>query len=104
VNLAARKRVGLPRTVDVRTQFCAQSLNGAPRDHFDRCYAKAQCLAHEEAVAAFEAEAERGQDPDLKAFAARALPKLKEHLHMIKAIVMKFEKESGHESSKETSK
>ena len=30
-----------------------------------------------ESVAAFEAEAERGQDPDVKALAAKALPHIK---------------------------
>jgi len=94
-SLAAQKRIALPRTVDVRSQFCAQSLKGASRETFDKCYSKAQLNAHMEAVATFEAEAERGQDPDMRALAARALPHIKEHLQMIKPIAARFEKENS---------
>jgi len=99
-SLAARKRIALPRALDVRSQFCAQSLQGAPRESFDKCFAKAQLTAHMEAVAAFEAEAERGQDADMKALAARALPHLKEHLQMIKPIAKKYESEQEERSEK----
>jgi putative membrane protein len=98
--LAARKQLALPRMVDARARFCAQSLSGLSGEMFDRCYAKAQWNAHMEAVATFEAEAERGQDADLRAFASRALPRLKEHLKMIKPIAMKYEKDDRSESGK----
>jgi len=91
--LAAQKRIALPRQVDARAQFCSQSIAGLSQEHFDRCYAKAQCIAHMEAVAAFEAEADRGQDPDMKAFASKYLPRIKEHLNKIKPMAMKYEKE-----------
>jgi len=91
--LAARKRVPLPRTVDARAQFCAQSLAGLSGQDFDRCYAKAQLIAHMDAVGTFESEAERGQDSDMKALAAKALPRIKEHLRMIKPIATRYEKE-----------
>lgn len=91
--LAAQKRIPLPRTADFRAQFCAQSLNGLTGEEFDRCYAKAQLLTHMDAVATFEAEAERGQDPQVKALAARVLPHIKGHLKMIRPIAMKYEKE-----------
>jgi putative membrane protein len=84
--LAAQKGLALPRTLDARATYSAQSLQGEPREKFDTCYAKAQLVLHMEAVAAFEAEAQRGQDPDVKAMAAKALPKLKSHLKMIKPI------------------
>lgn len=100
--LAAQKRVALPQQVDVRAQYCVQSLRGASRETFDRCYAKAQLNLHTEAVAAFEAEAERGRDADMKAFAAKALPRIKEHLKTIKPIAEKFEKEHPTEGEKET--
>jgi len=93
MGLASQKRITLPRSVDARAQFCAQSLMSAPRESFDKCYAKAQLQAHMEAVAAFEAEAERGQDADVKALAAKTLPVIKEHLEMIKTIAKRYEKE-----------
>ena len=97
--LAAQKGIRIPQTVDIRSQFCAQSLAGLSGEKFDHCYAKAQLVAHMEAVAAFEAESERGIDPDMRAMAARALPKIKSHLEMIKPIAKKYmkEKEEGSE-------
>jgi len=91
--LAAQKGIPLSNAVDVRARFCAQSLAGLSGEEFDKCYAKAQLTAHMEAVAAFEAESQRGQDRDLKALAAKSLPHIKEHLAMIKPIAMRFEKE-----------
>jgi len=91
--LAARKAYPLARALDARAQFCNQSLAGLTGEKFDQCYAKAQLVAHMEAVATFEAEAERGQDSETRELAAKALPKIKEHLRMIKPIAKRFEKE-----------
>ena len=91
--LASRKQIALPRTVDPKSQFCAQSLAGLSGEKFDRCYAKAQLVIHMDSVAMFEAEAERGQDPEVKALAAKALPHIKHHLATIKPIAMRYEQE-----------
>ena len=56
-NLAARKRMALPREMSYGHQFCAQSLAGLSGEEFDRCYAKAQLVLHMSSLAAFEAEA-----------------------------------------------
>lgn len=101
MTLAARKRIAVPRAVDVRAQFCAQSLQAVPRDDFDKCYSKAQLAAHIEALEAFESEAERGQDPEMKALASRSLSHIKEHLKTIKSIAMKFEKEHSDGNDKQ---
>jgi len=91
--LASRKGIALPRQLDARAQFCGDSLANLSGADFDSCYAKAQCVAHMEALAAFTAEAERGQDPEIKAWAARTLPHIKEHLAMIKPHAERAEKE-----------
>ncbi len=93
MELASKKQMALPRTLDPKSQFCAQSLAGLSGEKFDRCYAKAQLTAHMQQVAEFEAEAERGQDPDVKALAAKSLPHIKHHLAMIKPIAMRYEQE-----------
>ena len=80
-------------------QFCAQSLAGLSGEEFDRCYAKAQLVAHMDSLGIFEAEAERGQDPQVKALAAKAVQHIREHLRMIRPIAMKYEKEK-HEKRK----
>lgn len=93
MDLAATKGIALPTALDVKTQFCGQSLAGLSGKDFDNCYAKAQFLAHMDAVSEFETEAERGQDPEIKTWAAKTLPKIKQHLAMIKPHAMKAEKE-----------
>jgi len=93
LTLTARKRISIPQGIDARAQFCAESLAGLTGPEFDKCYAKAQLVIHMDSVAMFKAEAERGQDPDIKALAAKALPKIEEHLQAIKPIAMKYEKE-----------
>jgi putative membrane protein len=98
MNLAAQKGIALPRTTDYRSQFCAQSLAGLSGEEFDKCYAKAQLLVHMDAVAVFEAEAQRGLDRDVKAWAAQTLPRIKEHLKMIKPIAKRYMKEEESEN------
>ncbi|WP_413624349.1 DUF4142 domain-containing protein [Luteibacter sp. Lutesp34] len=53
---------------------------------FDKAYAKTMVADHEEAVAIFETEIEKGSNPELKAFAKKTLPKLKHHLEMAKSL------------------
>jgi hypothetical protein len=52
-----------------------------------------------DAVAQFEAESQRGIDPDMKALAARALPRIQEHLKTIKPIAKKYMNEKKSEST-----
>jgi putative membrane protein len=54
---------------------------------FDSQFMNHMVKHHEKNIALFEKEAQDGQDPDLKAFAAKTLPTLKEHLQMAKQIV-----------------
>ena len=51
---------------------------------FDRAYDEMQQQAHEEAVALFSDYARNGDNPDVKAWAAKTLPHLREHLEMVK--------------------
>lgn len=47
---------------------------------FDRGFMEAQVKAHQEAIALFEAQANGGGDAELKAFAQKQLPALRNHL------------------------
>jgi putative membrane protein len=53
---------------------------------FDREYIKHQLADHHKAVALFEKQSRSGKDAELKAFAARALPTLKEHQRLAREI------------------
>lgn len=56
-------------------------LQGA---EFDKAYAKAMVKDHDEDVAAFQKQAENGQSPEIKAFAAKTLPVLQSHQQLAK--------------------
>ena len=99
--LAARKGVALPASITPGHQFCAQSLEGLSGEEFDCAYAIAQHVLHVATIAMFEAEAERGQDPEMKAFAAKTLPHIKAHTKELKPIAMRYEKMKMEKEEKE---
>jgi putative membrane protein len=61
-------------------------LSGAD---FDREYMRNQVKDHEKAVALFERQANSGSDADLKAFATKTLPTLREHHQMARDLAAK---------------
>ena len=58
-------------------------LEGA---QFDREFLSYQVMHHEKDTAAFSVQAKEGQDPDLKAFAAKQLPILQGHLQQARTL------------------
>jgi len=93
MQVAGDKGVTMPEALDARAAFCAQSLAGLSGEEFDKCYAKAQLIAHMDSAAMFKAEAERGTDPQMKAYAAKTLAHIEDHLNTIKPIAMKYNPE-----------
>ncbi len=88
--LAQQKKVMLPLEVNPahkETMAKLSKLNGA---EFDRAYVMAMVADHLKDVAAFESVAKGAVDADVKAFAAKTLPTLKEHLQMIRDIAGKM--------------
>ena len=55
-------------------------LRGA---EFDRAYVQHMVKEHEEAVTQFTAEVKEGRHPERKAYAAKLLPTLQEHLQLV---------------------
>lgn len=62
----------------------------APGPEFDRQYIGEQVSAHQQAIALFESEAQSGQNPQLKRFAAQSLPMLRHHLQMAEGIARRM--------------
>lgn len=56
-----------------------ENLNGPA---FDRAYMKDMVKDHKNEIAEFKKEAAKGRDPELRNYAAQALPVLEEHLQM----------------------
>lgn len=84
--LAASKNIQVPQTLDEKHQKMLSRLQKATGENFDTTYGRQQMKAHQEAVQLFQKAAIELTDPDLKAFAERALPKLKQHAEMAKKL------------------
>ena len=76
----------LPSALDAEHQKKLDDLRAKLGKDFDSAYDRMQMQAHEEAVELFEQYARDGDNPDLKAWAAKTLPHLKEHLAMAKRL------------------
>ena len=83
---SGKLKVSLPTALDTEHQKKLDELNAKSGKDFDLAYDHMQLQAHEEAVALFEQYAREGDNPDLKTWAAKTLPHLKEHLAMAKRL------------------
>ncbi|HEF4770229.1 DUF4142 domain-containing protein [Burkholderia multivorans] len=85
------RRLGVDKGVPVQTRMLVDpalnTLRTLSGPAFDRAYVQlAGPAAHEEAIRTYEAEARDGHDAQLRAFAARTLPMLKNHLAAARAL------------------
>ncbi|MBE9104541.1 DUF4142 domain-containing protein [Nostoc cf. edaphicum LEGE 07299] len=85
--LATQKGVTLPTSLNSKNKQIQQSLSKLSGARFDREYLNQMLQNHEKDVSVFQTEAEQGQDPDVKAFAAQTLPILQEHLQQVRSLV-----------------
>jgi putative membrane protein len=72
----------LPTTMDFEHQKMLEELKAKSGKDFDTSYDQIQVKAHRDAVTLFEAYSKSGEDSELKAWAGKTLPHLKEHLSM----------------------
>lgn len=79
-NLASQKNVTLPTSLDAMDQATKDRLSGMNGAAFDHAYMTDMVKDHKTDIALFEREARHGQDPDVKAWAAKTLPTLRDHL------------------------
>ena len=80
--LAQQKQITPPGTMGAEHQRTYDDLARLRGGAFDRAYAQAMVQDHQEDLRDYQAEAQNGTDPDVKAFAARHVPLLQEHLRM----------------------
>jgi len=81
-SLARSENVALPDQSGADHEKEIQRLEKLSGPDFDREYMKMMVADHHKDIRAFEHEAQRGDDPEVKAFAAKTLPTLREHLSM----------------------
>jgi putative membrane protein len=79
---SGKVKAELPSAMDSSHQSKLDKLKGLQGADFDREYDSIQVSAHKDAVDLFERYAKGGDNDDLKRFASKTLPHLKEHLSM----------------------
>lgn len=80
--LAQKKGITLPTKLDQKHQELFDQLSKMKGAEFDRTYAKDMAKGHEKAIEKFETESKTGTDAEIKAWATKQLPTLREHLKM----------------------
>ena len=101
--LAQSKSIMLPTDIGKHkaTKDKLEKLSGAA---FDRAYMQEMLNDHRKDVSDFRKESQSGKDPDVKAWAARTLPTLEEHLQMAQSASRGAVGTSGTKSGSDTDK
>jgi putative membrane protein len=83
MSLAAQKGVTPPTTPGPKYEAAMMQLQQLSGENFDKAYMMEGGLnGHMESQAVYQRQVLLGQDPDLRAFAARILPRVQGHLQM----------------------
>jgi putative membrane protein len=90
--LATRKDVTLAAELDDEHRAMRDNLAKLQGAAFDKAYMTQMVKAHLQAVATFQQEVKTGQDPDVKAWAAKTLPTIQEHVKLASTISAKVSK------------
>lgn len=81
-SLVASKNISLPAGSGAHHQAIKDRLSKLSGAAFDRAYMQEMVTDHRKDVNAFKKESTSGKDPEVKAWAAKTLPTLEEHLQM----------------------
>jgi putative membrane protein len=83
--LASARGITPPGEPSLRHRKEMDALQKRSGVEFDRAYMKGQVADHQKAVALFDRQSRMGQDAELRQWAAKLLPALREHLQMARA-------------------
>ncbi|MDB5309254.1 MAG: putative outer membrane protein-like protein [Gemmataceae bacterium] len=84
--VAKKAGLGLPTTLLSHHQQHLEKFSKIKGAEFDKAYVKHMVKDHEEDVALFERASKEAKNSDLKDFAVKTLPTLKDHLKMAKSL------------------
>jgi len=84
--LAQTKGLALPTELSAKHRADVTKMSKLSGAAFDRAYSKDMLSDHMKDVAAFERASTSASDTDVKEFAAKTLPTLKEHLELAKTL------------------
>jgi putative membrane protein len=80
--IASSKGLALPTDLDATHKGKMAKMEKLSGAQFDRAYMSEMVADHKKDVAEFRKQSTSGKDSDLKAFAAKTLPTLEDHLKM----------------------
>ncbi|TCK80783.1 DUF4142 domain-containing protein [Albibacterium bauzanense] len=80
MTLAKEKGIVLPTTISRENSEHMADLNNKNGTTFDKDYMDMMVKDHKKTVQLFETASQQGKDADIKAFATKTLPTLKQHL------------------------
>jgi putative membrane protein len=83
--LAASKGVQIPTALTGKHKRTVDRLSKLSNAEFDRQYMRTMIDDHKEDLKAFQREADKGKDPDVKQFASKYVPMIQNHLEMAQA-------------------
>jgi len=84
--IATSRSIDVPDSLDSKHQSRISKLSKLSGPEFDRAFIKDQVKDHQQDIKDFQAEAQAGSDPAVKAFASKTLPTLQEHLSAAKSL------------------
>jgi len=99
--LASSKNLPVPSDTDADHKTVMEKLRKVSGAEFDRAFMDAMVSGHDHAVANFRAFSERGDDPDLKKWAAKTLPTLQAHERMAKETAAKVNGDAANRPSRD---
>jgi putative membrane protein len=80
MDLASKKGIRVSKDMREQERTPIDTLSKLKGPAFDAEFLRQQVTAHKEAVSLFEQESKKGKDEDLRSFAEKTLPTLREHL------------------------
>jgi putative membrane protein len=80
--LASKKGVKLPKKMSTKEREALDKVAKLSGPDFDKAYLEMEIKDHSRDLSAFQKEAKDGKDPDVKAWAAKTVSAIEEHLKM----------------------
>lgn len=90
--LAAKDGISIPKGINVARNSEIQQLTRLKGVRFDQQFDRDEIADHQRVLASVKREAAQGQDPDVKAYAAKMIPVLEKHL----SLAQQCAKQAGH--------
>jgi putative membrane protein len=101
IALADKKGIPVAKEMDKKHRQLLTKLAGKAGAEFDQAYMKHMVMDHKEALALYQGQAKGGKDEDLKAFAAKTVPVVRDHLKSAQALAGRLQGGNGGEGKGE---